>query len=520
MKRDNHQSGNVADLACCVPEQYSDDIELNRLDNASVSVRVNREIREEPAFVSWYAGLRRAGLKPLSPEFVMKSELGQGGLANTHEVEAGISGAQREVRRMFRDVISLSASDIHVHLDKRQGSRIRARINGLLYTIREPDFEEGGTLLSTMVESMCDTKSQGYNSRVAQDGRVKPEFLADMNLYAARYSHRPTDDGGVFAVMRLIEDDRGRVRTLQSLGYQPEHEAAMEEIELTSQGLIGLCGTTGSGKSTTQRVLASRWLARNNGQVSLQTQEAPIEGLILGAVQCAVNTDNLSLHQAGEAWAGSVVMSMRLDPDGIYTGEARDYASAYAALETSVSGHPGWFGLHCTYPLDALTRMRNWGIDARELANPTYFRGLIAQSLVNTLCPSCALPWSEALKRELIPASHQALARRMFNADELEQLRFRNPDGCEHCTKQLLGTEINQGISGRTIVAEIVRPDRHIMKSWLEEGSFVARRRWLQAGGFSRGQHLRRLLLDGQTDLVMATEHMDPDEDRDFRECA
>ncbi|MFC0146142.1 hypothetical protein [Pectobacterium cacticida] len=46
--------------------------------------------------------------------------------------------------------------------------------------------------MSTMMESMCDTKSQGYNPRVAQDGRVKPEFLADMNLYAARYSHRPT----------------------------------------------------------------------------------------------------------------------------------------------------------------------------------------------------------------------------------------------------------------------------------------------------------------------------------------
>nr|WED67862.1 ATPase, T2SS/T4P/T4SS family [Pectobacterium colocasium] len=243
MKMDSHQSAD-ADLACRVPQQYNDDIELNRLDNASVSVRVNREIREEPAFVSWFAGLRRAGLRPLPPEFVMKSELGQGGLANTHDVEAGISGAQREVRRMFRDVISLNASDIHVHLDRRQGSRIRTRINGLLYTIREPDFEEGGTLLSTMVESMCDTKSQGYNSRVAQDGRVKPEFLADMNLYAARYSHRPTDDGGVFAVMRLIEDDRGRIRTLQSLGYQPEHEAAMEDIELTSQGLIGLCGTT------------------------------------------------------------------------------------------------------------------------------------------------------------------------------------------------------------------------------------------------------------------------------------
>ncbi|WP_409161609.1 ATPase, T2SS/T4P/T4SS family [Pectobacterium sp. B2J-2] len=509
-----------ADLACRVPEKYDGDIELSRVDNEAVSLRINREIREEPDFISWFAGLRRAGLKPLASEFVMKSELGGCGQASTHDVEAGLSEAQREVRRMYRGVISLNASDIHVHLDRRQGSRIRTRINGLLYTIREPDFEEGGTLLSTMMESMCDTKSQGYNPRVAQDGRVKPEFLADMNLYAARYSHRPTDDGGVFAVMRLIEDDRGRIRTLQSLGYQPEHEATLEEIELTSQGLIGLCGTTGSGKSTTQRVLAGRWLARNNGQVSLQTQEAPIEGLIFGAVQCAVDTDNISLHQAGEAWARGVAMAMRLDPDGIYTGESRDYPSAYAALETAISGHPGWFGIHCTYPLDALSRMRNWGIDARELANPTYFRGLIAQALVKTLCPSCSLPWSEALKRQLIPLSHQALAKRMFNDDELGQLRFRNPDGCEQCIKSLLGTSINHGISGRTVVAEIVRPDRQIMRFWLEEGSFAARRRWLKAGGFSRGQHLRRLLLAGRTDLVMATEHMHPDEDREFLEGA
>ncbi|HBM3184788.1 TPA: Flp pilus assembly complex ATPase component TadA [Klebsiella oxytoca] len=503
--------------ATVVPARWQEDIRVTPLPGNAIRVRVNREIRDEPDFISWFSGLHRAGLRPGQPEFVMKSELGshENGLSS-QAVESGLSQAQREVRHLYQGAISHGASDIHVHIEKRQGSLIRTRINGLLYTIREPEFEEGQLLLSTMMESMCDTKSQGYNPRVAQDGRVRPEFLADMNLYAARYSHRPTDNGGVFAVMRLIEDDRKKIRTPESLGYQPEHLDTLEEIELTSQGNIGLCGTTGSGKSTTQRVLAGRWLARNNGQVSLQTQESPVEGLIPGAVQCAVDTDNISLLQAGEAWAKSVSMSMRLDPNGIYTGEVRDFPSAYACLETAISGHPGWFGIHCTYPLDALTRMRNWGIDARELANPTYFRGLIAQALVPVLCARCALPWDEVRRGGLIPPKHQLLAEHMFTPDERARLRFRNPAGCRHCIMTLLGQPVNQGIGGRTIVAEMVRPDRRIMDCWLSEGSFAARQHWLKAGGFSRGQHLRRLLLNGRTDLVMVTEHMHPDEDRMF----
>lgn len=502
--------------AISIPSRYANDIELIPLADKAVRVRINQEIREEPELMSWFSGLRREGFKPEPPVFVLKSELNTESQISAGEVDSGLSEVQREVRRLFQSVIAHSASDIHVHLERKQGSMIRTRINGLLYTIREPEFDEGQLLLSTMMESMCDTKSQGYNARVAQDGRVNPAFLADMNLYAARYSHRPTDNGGVFAVMRLIEDDRGKVRTPESLGYQPEHIDTLEEIELTSQGNIGLCGTTGSGKSTTQRVLAGRWLARNNWQVSLQTQESPVEGLILGAIQCAVNTDNTSLTQAGEAWAQSVSMSMRLDPNGIYTGEVRDYPSAYACLETAISGHPGWFGIHCTYPLDALTRMRNWGIDARELANPTYFRGLIAQALVPVLCPHCALSWKDALDDGHIPPKHRQLAEFMFTPEELTLLRFRNPEGCKACIMQLLGHPVNQGIGGRTIVAEMVRPDRDIMDSWLNEGSFVARRHWLKNGGFSRGQHLRRLLLNGKTDLVMATEHMHPDEDRAF----
>jgi type II secretory ATPase GspE/PulE/Tfp pilus assembly ATPase PilB-like protein len=85
------------------------------------------------------------------------------------------------------------------------------------------------------------------------------------------------------------------------------------------------------------------------------------------------------------------------------------------------------------------------------LTGPNIINLLVYQALVPTLCPRCAMPTREALPADPDVAEIDEVLRRRFRLSTAG-LRWVRPGGCAACA--------GRGTRGKTIVAEMLQPDR------------------------------------------------------------
>ncbi|WP_241810726.1 ATPase, T2SS/T4P/T4SS family [Serratia sp. 14-2641] len=348
--------------------------------------------------------------------------------------------------------------------------------------------------------SMCDVAEKSFNPNRAQDGRVRKEFLQGLQLFGARYAHTPAEFG-LYVVMRILPDEGIAPPTLDQLGYLPEQQTLIRRMLGRPEGVIILSGPTGSGKSTTLRTLSDMYLSFTGHRKRLMTLEDPPEGLILGAVQTPIIADKNDPDAVSRAWVRSISAALRLDPDAMVVGEIRDANSVKSALTAAKSGHLVKTTLHANDAVGILDRLTDTlGIPMGQVADPQVMIGLIAQRLVQLLCPHCKKSWravSDSLEEE-----KKALLERFCH---VEKLAFRHPEGCEHCYK---------GVTGRRVIAEVIRPDARFMELFRHKGKLAARSYWVNAlGGITRGQHLLRYLNEGLVDPIDADYISPLDED-------
>ncbi len=78
---------------------------------------------------------------------------------------------------------------------------------------------------------------------------------------------------------------------------------------------------------------------------------------------------------------------LRHDPDVILIGEMRDPDSAKIAVQAALTGHLVLTSLHTNDEAQAITRLRNLGLESSLLA--ASLRVLVSQRLIRKLCPAC-----------------------------------------------------------------------------------------------------------------------------------
>ncbi|MBU9819871.1 Flp pilus assembly complex ATPase component TadA [Rahnella sp. BCC 1045] len=479
--------------------------------HGAIRLVIDTNRRSDPRVQRWVMDMVEA--YPLaSKEFVSLSELnarrgkqlnnGNGSLAGQNSLD--LSATQQKVLAYMAAAGQLDSSDIHLTLSSNENiTIIEMRIHGELEVIDELTYDEGLSLVSTIYRSMCDLRSMDFLAQIAQKGRVGSEYARRAGVFGARYQHMPTPDG-LYVVLRIIPDDSDKVPTLEQLGFLPEQRALIEKILRIPEGMMSLTGPTGSGKSTTLRTFSRLWLDRTRGKKRLLTIEFPVEGRIAGAIQTSVMPKTSAREDVAEAWEESNAAALRSDPDAIVIGEMQERNSVMAAIHAVESGHFLFSTLHAGSAAGAIARISSMGVNLQLIADPQIMVGLLSQRLSQTLCPLCRIPWSE--KVATLDVHVRERLEKYCNEPGIcspEQLWFRHPDGCEHCQKkvELTGRIVSRGVNGRTVLAEVIRPDARFMSLLLSHGTSVARQYWLQhLGGISRRIHLLRRLAEGVVD--------------------
>ncbi len=151
--------------------------------------------------------------------------------------------------------------------------------------------------------------------------------------------------GGHAIAARLIRD---RVPSLTELALPGEIASVVDHRD----GLVVVCGPTGSGKSTTLAALIDLLDQRTSAHVI--TLEDPIEYRFAGR-RCLIHQRELGTHV--DSFAGGLRAALREAPDVILLGELRDRETIAAALTAAETGHLVLATLHAPSAAGAVDRM-------------------------------------------------------------------------------------------------------------------------------------------------------------------
>jgi excisionase family DNA binding protein len=280
---------------------------------------------------------------------------------------------EEKVIHLVHDVIvqaiDAKASDIHVE-PMQKGIRVRFRIDGVLheaFTIPKSIQE----FMIARLKVMADLNVM--EKRVPQDGRIPVKWNG--KDYDLRASSLPTFFGESI-VMRIL-DKTSVLLGIDKVGFG-DREVQTIDRWLHKNGLIIATGPTGSGKTT---VLYSMIIRINSMERKILTIEDPVEYVLTGVNQTAVN------RRAGMTFAAGLRSFLRQDPDIIMVGEMRDFESAQITIEAALTGHLVMTTLHTEDAPSALLRLVDMGVE-KYLVSSTAV-GVIAARLCRKLCPAC-----------------------------------------------------------------------------------------------------------------------------------
>jgi len=343
----------------------------------------------------------------------------------------------RFVNKILLDAIKNGASDIHFE-PYEKSYRIRSRIDGILQEIAKPPSNLASRLSARLkVMSQMDISER----RVPQDGRIKMKISKNRAI-DFRVNTLPTLWGEKI-VLRILDPSSAKMG-VEALGFSELQKDLYLGTLHQPQGMVLVTGPTGSGKTVS---LYTGLNILNTEERNISTAEDPVEINLEGINQVHVNT------KVGLTFAEALRAFLRQDPDVVMVGEIRDLETAEIAIKAAQTGHMVLSTLHTNSSPETLTRLRNMGVPAFNIATSVSL--IIAQRLGRRLCESCKTPLSlpEPTLREEGFREEQIKGLNMFEA---------NPEGCNKC---------NRGFKGRVGIYEMLKMTPEIAEAIMENGT-------------------------------------------------
>ncbi len=357
----------------------------------------------------------------------------------------------RFVNKMLLDAIKIGASDIHFEPYEKT-YRVRFRTDGILHEVAKPPSNLG-TRLSARLKVMSELDIS--ERRLPQDGRIKMK-LSKTRSIDFRVNTLPTL-WGEKVVLRILDPMSAKMG-IDQLGFgEAEKERFMEAL-FRPQGMILVTGPTGSGKTVT---LYTGLNILNSAERNIATAEDPVEINLEGVNQVNVN------HKVGLSFSSALRAFLRQDPDVVMVGEIRDLDTAEIAVKASQTGHMVLSTLHTNSAAETLTRLRNIGVPAFNLATSVSL--IIAQRLGRRLCNGC---------KKTIEVPHDTLIAEGFTEDDIKsglQIFEPNPKGCEKC---------KDGYKGRVGIYEVVKITPEISRIIMADANSIELSKQARAHGY------------------------------------
>src|SRR6056297_3821542 len=277
----------------------------------------------------------------------------------------------RFINKVLIDAIKQGASDIHFEPYERN-YRVRFRTDGILQEVVKPPRNLAPRLSARLkVMSQMDISER----RVPQDGRIKMKISKNRAI-DFRVNTLPTLFGEK-VVLRILDPSSAQMG-IDALGYEEDQKQLYMDALESPQGMILVTGPTGSGKTVS---LYTGLNILNKPERNIATAEDPVEFNFEGINQVLVNS------KVGLNFAEALRSFLRQDPDVIMVGEIRDLETAEIAIKAAQTGHLVLSTLHTNSAAETLTRLRNMGVPAFNLATSVAL--IIAQRLARRLCTQC-----------------------------------------------------------------------------------------------------------------------------------
>lgn len=352
--------------------------------------------------------------------------------------------------------IRMDVSDIHIEPYK-DSIRVRFRIDGKLTTQRFLN-KNLYSIIITRIKILG--KLDISERRLPQDGRIT--FVYENRDIDLRISTVPTIYGEKI-VIRIL-DSEFKFSNLETLGIDSINLELIKRETEKLNGMILVCGPTGSGKTTTIYSILNRI---NNEELNIVTMEDPVEYKIDGINQIQIN------YKTGLEFVNTLNHILRQDPDIISIGELRDEETVKTALRASITGHFVACTIHTSDCISAIYRLKDMKGESYLISNALSL--VISQRLVRKLCNQC--------KEEIYTESSLLGGKR----------RVFKPKGCIHC---------NNGYSGRIGIFEVLNVDSDIKLLIEKESTYDDILQGARKKGFKTlKENLIESVLEGTTSL-------------------
>jgi type IV pilus assembly protein PilB len=343
----------------------------------------------------------------------------------------------RFINKMLMDAIKSNSSDLHFEPFEKS-YKVRFRTDGVLHEVARPPVNLAPRISARLkVMSQMDISER----RVPQDGRIKLK-ISKTKAIDFRVNTLPVLFGEKL-VLRILDPSSAKMG-IDALGYEDEQKKLFMEALYKPQGMFLVTGPTGSGKTVS---LYTGLNILNTPELNISTAEDPVEINLEGINQCNVN------HKVGLDFSEALRSFLRQDPDIVMVGEIRDIETANIAIKAAQTGHMVMSTLHTNSAPETLTRLRNMGVPAFNLA--TSINLIVAHRLARRLC-SC---------KEKIDIPKSALIEKGFSEEQVDKgFDVFGPKGCGKCSG---------GYKGRVGIYEVVKITPEISKIIMEDGNSI-----------------------------------------------